>query len=125
MLATLLTLGFACGGGDAPPPGYVGAVPGARGQFALSELQGKTFVDSTGALGGGEWIVGPFGVVPNPVSEKGPVVRLSRGGDERWLPIETDGDVADFVKRVTGRESELVAGRTSVAYRNALKLPDP
>lgn len=117
---------FACSnaGDPAPAPGYVGVVPGARGQFELAALVGKTFVDETSAFGGGEWTVGPFGVVPNPVSEKGPVVRLARGGEERWLPIETDGDVADFVRRVTGATAT-VSGRTSVAYRNAMKLPDP
>lgn len=128
--ASLLLVSICCGcsalvGTDPPPPGYVGTVPGAKGQFALSELVGKTFEDHAGAFGGGAWTVGPFGVVPNPVSEKGPVVKLTQGGNERWLPIETDGDVADLTMRVTGTRSELVSGKTSVAYRNAMKLNDP
>jgi len=127
-LLLLVSFAGACSaldGSDPPPPGYVGTVPGAKGQFALAELVGKTFVDNTGAFGGGEWTVGAFGVVPNPVSEKGPVVKLTQAGNERWLPIETDGDVADLTMRVTGKRSELVSGKTSVAYRNAMKLTDP
>jgi hypothetical protein len=121
-LLVLATAG--CGANSPPPPGYNGPVPGAKGQFALSELAGKTLVDTTGAFGGGEWTVGPFGVVPNPLSEKGPVVRLTRGADERWVPIETDGDVADLVLRVTGERSAFVDGKTSVAYRNVMKIPE-
>ncbi|MFH0944978.1 MAG: hypothetical protein V2A76_07250 [Planctomycetota bacterium] len=104
---------------DTPPPGYSGPVPSARGQAVLQELEGQVLTDGTGAFGGGDWTIGPFGVIPNPVSGKGPVVLLEQDGETRYLPVETQGDVADLYRRVTGRTSPLVKGGTSERYLKA------
>lgn len=123
VLAQLVACGWL--GDETPPPGYSGPVPSARGQAVLLELQGRTFSDETGALGGGEWSIGGFGVVPNPVTGKGPVVTLRQGAEVVYLPVEFQGDVADLYRRVTGRESPLMAGedrKLGESYRRALKL---
>lgn len=115
---------------DPPPPGYSGPLPSARGQAVLGELQGQVLEDRTGALGGGRFVIGPFGVIPNPVTGKGPVVVLAKEGpgdageEVRHLPVEREADVADLFERITGAASPLVrAGETSTNYRRALGLP--
>lgn len=124
MRRTLLTLFIAltslisCAS-DAPPPGYTGSVPSARGQAVLHELQGQILTDEAGVFGGGDWTIGPFGVIPNPVSGKGPVVLLQQDGETQYLPVETQGDAADLYRRVTGRSSPLVPdpGKMSERYK--------
>jgi len=63
--------------------------------------------------------VGPFAVVPNPRTGKGPVVRLDGPSGAVWLPMETDGDVVDLVTRVRGTAPDGFGGRPSDAYRAA------
>ena len=105
---------------DPPAPGYSGPYPSAKGQAVLRLLQGQVFNDVQGLIGGGAWTVGPFGVVPNPVTGKGPVVLLTQGDRTVYLPVETLGDVADLHRRVTGSDSPLVSGQTGANYRRAL-----
>jgi hypothetical protein len=93
-------------------PGYHGPLPSVEARALLKELRGRSFEDVDGVYGGGKWVVGAFGVVPNPVSGKGPVIYIDRSGPvqagddadgRRWIPVETDGDVARFYEVVTGQ----------------------
>jgi hypothetical protein len=95
-------------------PGHAGPVPSVEARAMLKELRGRSFEDGSGDHGGGTWVVGAFGVVPNPVSGKGPVIYIerpeSRGtpiryGEEepgRWIPMVADADIARFHELVTG-----------------------
>src|SRR5688572_3022296 len=61
-------------------PGYSGPLPSVKARDLLKELRGRSFEDTDSAYGGGVWVVGAFGVVPNPVSGKGPVIYIERAG---------------------------------------------
>lgn len=114
-----------CGSSDSggePLPAYTGPMPGARAQFILGELVGRTFVDRDNVFGGGEWTVDTFAVRENPTSLNGPVILLRQGSSERFVPIECDGDASELWFRVTGERSNVVSGATSDAYRTTLKL---
>ena len=95
-------------------PGYNGPYPGGEAQSALKALRGRTVKDSAGR----EWTINWFAVVPNDASKKGkgPVVELEREGVKRHLPVESDGDAADFYKRVTGEEHPTVKGSPESEY---------
>jgi hypothetical protein len=115
-------------------------VPSGTAQGALKELRGQWLKGAGGVLGPEELvIVAGFAVVPNPVTGKGPVVILERPtaegaarakanartqgeGGHFWVPVETDGDAADFIRRVTGSAPAGLAGPTSAAYRKTLGL---
>ncbi|MFG0319701.1 MAG: hypothetical protein ACF8XB_20690 [Planctomycetota bacterium JB042] len=94
VLALLLV---ACAKGPAPV-GYDGAVPSGEGQMILGGLRGETLTDENGA----RWTIGPFGVVPNPVTGKGPVVLLRRGEEVRYLPVATDEEARALAESVRG-----------------------
>lgn len=96
MLIFAALVSFSCDRG-APPLGYQGQIPSPAAQMALKALSGQTAKDKAGA----EWKIVGFMVGPS-----GPVVKLSRPGQERSVPVETDGDAADFVERVTGTRPE-------------------
>ncbi|KAF0244400.1 MAG: hypothetical protein FD180_2521 [Planctomycetota bacterium] len=100
------------------PPGYSGPYPNGDGQAALRPLQGKSIKDSAG----NEWIIGPFAVIPNDASPKGkgPVVQLKRGTVERWLPVESNADVADLHHRATGTAHPTLSGTPGKLYADAL-----
>ena len=89
---------------------------------ALQSLKGKSLVDSTGALGGGSWTIGDYGVADNPISGNGPVLSLVQGQVTKLLPVETEGDVANLVQTVTGQSSGLAGGELSTNYQTALGL---
>lgn len=65
------------------------------------------------------WVVVSFGVIPNPVTGKGPVAVLTQGKQSAYIPVLTNADCADLYKRVTGKTSKL-AGKVSTTYSNAL-----
>ena len=131
----LALAGCPSGREDPPEPGYSGPVPSEAAQRALAGQRGLVFRDETGALGGGDFeIVDGFAVVPNALTGKGPVVSLTRKGggsaplDARqgadghfWVPVLTDGDAADFCRRVSGSIPHL-EGDTSEIYRRTLGL---
>jgi hypothetical protein len=132
--ALLSSLGLviltACAGDANPPaqrdtapvaPGYHGPLPSVEAREVLKELTGRSFKDTDGAHGGGEWVVGAFGVVPNPVTGKGPVISIERresvgtpvryGGEDpgrRWIPMEHDADIARFYELVTGEPATVL-----------------
>lgn len=108
---------FACARREPPPPGYGGSVPSGSAQRALDALDGRTIAFAQGAA---PWTVAGFAVVPNPVTGKGPVVRLTQGKLERYVPMPTDAEVADFVARVDGR-TEAPLPALDAAYRAALR----
>ena len=115
--AGLASLGsMACARREMPPPGYDGAVPSGAGQRALNAVDGRTVAFAQGAA---PWTVAGFAVVPNPVTGKGPVVRLTQGKLERYVPMPTDAGVDAFVARVHGR-TEAPASNLDAAYRAAL-----
>lgn len=90
---------------------------------ALGALKGKTLADATGALGGGDWTIGDFGVVKDVLGGKDPVVALAQNQVTKYLPIGTEGDAADLVTRVTGSASSVLkSGALSDGYSKALGL---
>lgn len=125
--------------------GYSGPYPSAAAQRALREIRGRTLapevLGSAFAVANGvELQIESFGVVPNPVTGKGPVVRLreshrdvtpmdlgaEQGEDGVWfVPVLTDGDAADLVQRATGTAPVNFGGVTSAEYRNALSIETP
>lgn len=118
---SILLLALLCSascGGTTAPVGYSGPIASVEARNLLGELRGLTFDDAAGELGGGTFTVGPFGVIPNPRTGKGPVVQLEGPRGEVWLPMEADGDVADLWTRVHGSAPDGVAGSTSDAYRS-------
>lgn len=120
-------------------PGYSGPYPSAAAQQALHAIAGKTIVSDSLGLHGEALVVSAFGVAPNPVTGKGPVVILRQqgavptphdpnapqGADGRWyLPVLTDGDAADLVWRATGETPHDFGGSTSSVYRATLGLEE-
>ena len=117
-----LVLGFALGCnslGQSGKPGYRGSVPSPTAQAVLRDLRGQSWTDPLGTFDGGSYEVGPFAVIPNEVSPKGkgPVLRLDQGEKSVFLPLETDGDVADFFFKVTRRVAPGLSGDMSSTYR--------
>ena len=101
-----------CAPRPAPPPGYSGTIPSGPAQQALKALSGRTFTDADGTFGGGEWKLGGF-----LVDGTGPSAILWRPSGERRVPLETDGDVGDFIRRVTGEAPVGIGGPLGGRYR--------
>ncbi len=84
------------------PPGG-GILPSEDALALLQTLSSREFEDTANAFGGGTWTVGKLVVIPNPLTSrsKGPLVSISQGAREEWLPVERDGDIAylDFLVR--------------------------
>lgn len=99
------------------PVGYSGPIASVEARNLLAELSGATFEDTSGALGGGTFTVGPFGVIPNPRTGKGPVVLVDGAAGTRYLPMHTDGDVADLWAHVKGAPPAGIDMAMSDAYR--------
>jgi len=124
LLATLLALialaVFSSCSSAPGAPGYSGPVPSPLAQQHLRDLAGSTFNDMGNELGGGDWSVGPFGVIPNNASAggKGPVVRFEQDRVSKYIPVECDADVADLVKRVSGKTLSALEGDLSDAYKS-------
>jgi hypothetical protein len=114
-----LVLMSGCGQRSAPKPSYAGPVVSPYAQQVLAKLAGKSFADTSGALGGGRWVVGGFAVVPNRVSAggMGPVVMIRQGQKRHYLPMEYDGDAADLYERVRGQRHALLDGKQSENYQ--------
>jgi hypothetical protein len=124
-------IGYGCGGAATNDVGILAesAVSDAQGALgsqvstALAGLKGKTLTDTTGALGGGDWTIGDFGVVADIAGGEDPVVAVAKGQVKKYIPIGTEGDAADLVTRVTGSSSSLLkSGTLSDGYRQALGL---
>ena len=101
-----------------PPPGYDGPCPSGIAQEVFKkEKETLRFKDD----GGREWEIGAFAVVPNPVSRggKGPVVSVRHEGQERWLAVECDGDVAELYRRIYGVSSATLKGKPSQAFQDS------
>jgi hypothetical protein len=90
---------------------------------ALGGLKGSVLNDATGALGGGNWTIGDFGVVADVAGGKDPVLAVAQNQVTKYIPIGTEGDAADLVTRVTGAASPaLKSGALSNGYQQALGL---
>ncbi len=102
-----------------PPTGYSGPVISQTAQRVLLNMEGESFFDDLGVLGGGEWTIGRFGVVPNPVSVsgKGPVLKIRQLDNGQFMPMEADGDVADLYRRVHGSLPDSFDTTQSMAYK--------
>jgi len=103
-----------CGAPDVPakPPS-----PGAGAQRAL--ICGAVLHDRAAVFGGGDWVVGEYANGPYMLEgqhTRGGFVPLHQGDDVRHLPIETDGDVADFYRMIEKRGPRGV-GTQSKRYR--------
>ncbi len=115
LLALVVAL-LAC----SPPQevGYDGPLPSSEARAAcLTPIIGRSFVDASGALGGGELFVVGF------VVGAAPTVRLERergSGDFLFIEVYTDGDVADLYERVTGERMARFEGELSESYRARL-----
>lgn len=99
----------------AAPPGYDGPVPTGRGQTLLSQLAGERV--TIAAFGPGEWEIGGFAVIPHSGGSKGPVLVVSQGDQQRYVPIESDADAADLYRRVHGAAPEGFDAVLSDRYR--------
>ncbi|MBL8862516.1 MAG: hypothetical protein JNK02_10960 [Planctomycetes bacterium] len=130
----------ACADDVGAAPSYEGPLPSPTAQSALQGLVGRTLDLGGLAPEGTRLSVRAFGVVPNAVTGKGPVVQLRapgaealphdpnapQGADGRWiLPVVSDGDAADLVLRATGSPPAEFGGPTSAAYRAALAAEEP
>lgn len=114
-LATCV-LSTACGS-DRPVVGYDGPIPSDEARQLLEELQGETIADAGGLLDADGLELDGFAVIPNPRTGKSPVMRVSRGDRVEWIPLLTDGDVADLYRRVRGSAPDGIEGEMSEAYR--------
>ena len=103
---------------DSVAPGYSGPIVSSKGQKVARGLAGASFTDKDGNLGGGEWTIVSFAVVPNPRTGKGPVVEIRKGTRVEYLPMESDGDVIDLYRRVHDSPPEGLSGDMSQAYRS-------
>lgn len=126
-------LSFVACGGSSVSDVATGAVATASSQAssalggnvtsALSSLKGQTLTDATGALGGGDWTIGDFGVAQDVVAGKDPVLAVAQNQVTKYIPIGTEGDAADLVTRVTGSSSSVLkSGALSDGYQKALGL---
>jgi len=113
---TLLALSVGCT--STPPARNADPHPSTAAQAALHELYALEFDDTASRYGGGKLIVTGFAVSPDGT---GPVVLLERDGITHYLPVETDGDVADLFLRVLGQPHETITGELSDAYRAATR----
>lgn len=108
--------------GQPPPPETSHPVASPEARAVLGELKGRSFTDREGVFGGGEWTVGSFSVThyPGETWRKGPHVSLTHGATSRHLPMESDGDVADLYRRVTGEPHPTLDAEMSEAYKAAI-----
>lgn len=98
-------------------------VLGGHVTSALAGLKGKKLTDVTGALGGGDWTIGDYGIVADVLGGKDPVLAIAQNQVTKYIPIGTEGDAADLVTRVTGTKSSLLtSGALSDGYQKALGL---
>ena len=125
-LGVVLLMATACGQNEsekAPTaPGTAQGLPSIEARRELQEILGGALRDAE-TLGAGAWKVGGFSVAPYPAPDgtttKGPHVVLVRFGDQEvhYVPLDTDGDIADLIRRVTGNVPEGLATETSPAGR--------
>jgi len=109
-LSTLFAgcIALAACGSERTSVGYDGPNPFVEARRLAHELEGETIADTGGAFGAGVWIVGPFGVVPNPRTSKSPVVQVPFSEARDRIPLLSDGDVADLVRRVRGLRPKIM-----------------
>lgn len=69
------------------------------------------------------WEIAIIRKTPHPVTggKLGPVLVMSQGTDVRVIPIQSDGDVADLYKRVTGAASPGINESPTAPYLEAWK----
>jgi hypothetical protein len=116
-LLALAGLLAACGDEAPSPTAWSGGVPSAAALEALKSIEGRGFFDTDGVLGGGRWTVGPWAVVENPLTVKGPVVVVRQGERTAYVPVETDGDAAHLYQVATWTNHPTLRGDLSPAYR--------
>lgn len=91
-------------------------VPSQAGIDAAYSLCGQELVEHGGRWGDGLWIVAHFVVLPHDGVKRGWVM-VEKGRLVHYIPVETDGDVADLWRRVRGAAPEHLRGEQSEAYR--------
>ncbi len=110
--------------------GYDGEFPSAAGKAAVMELDGQSFEDKLGRLGGGTWSIhvnmgspmysrGPAQaemIEARSRITKGPSVVFEQGKRCYNIPCETDGDVGEVWQLVRDRAHPSIKGEQS---RNA------
>jgi hypothetical protein len=110
----------ACGPG---PVGYQGSLPSIAARRTLADLVGKSFPPGTVAFTAREVrvagsVVGPNGLTLF-VDESG-AAEAGRTPRRHWIPLQTDGDVADLHRRLTGTTPAGLGGDLSSAYRRTM-----
>ena len=91
----------------------------------LHDLLGKCFADDEKVFGGGTWTVGVLTdstyLTSNSNKRRGANIVIEQDNARRHLPMEADGDVADFYHRVVGVETpDLTGSFRSPAYDIAI-----
>lgn len=141
-LAFAISFGYgaACSPESRAAPRYEGPAPSAAWQSVLRGLSGKRLSRTSLGAPGDELFVESFFIGANPVTGFGPVVTLvttravgrpfdvkaPQGSEGRWiLPVMTDGDAADFERRVSESvgvddSARSIAGETSAIYRKII-----
>jgi hypothetical protein len=119
-LAIVFGYGAACSPESRASPRYEGPAPSPAWQTILRGLSGEQLADTKLGSPGDTLVVEAFFISANPVTGLGPIVTLvtpraigrpfdvnaPQGSEGRWiLPVITDGDAADLVRRVTGSVS--------------------
>ena len=97
----------------------------AAAERVLHDLLGKIFSDDENAFGGSTWTVGVLTNSTYSTSDgnqrRGTHLVIEQNGTRRHVPMEADGDVADFYHRVVGVETpDLTGSFRSPAYDIAI-----
>lgn len=121
MRALLLAACFALACGQSA--GYRGPLPSVEARVdCMTPLRGLTYVDTTGAFGGGPLTVVGFIVGAQPTITLERPAADAAGKTRYWVVVLTDGDLADFYQRVTGTRAPEYEGPLSEDYRLSLGL---
>ncbi len=92
-------------------------VPSQAGIVAADSLRGHELVEHSGRWGDGPWMVEHFVVLPHEGVKRGWLI-VQKQQVEHYIPVETDGDVADLWRRVRGAAPDHLRGEQSEAYRD-------
>jgi hypothetical protein len=124
LAAPFLVAAIAACGSHPLPPGYDGELPSPAARRSLGALAGAHLAVAAGEIPAGEYRVGTFAVVPNPIAGKSGGVMLAADAERAFLPLLRDADVADLHRRVGAALPAEIAvaarGEVSAAYARAL-----
>lgn len=119
LLSGLFGLVCCCG---QPPVGYRGPLPSVVARQSLTALWGCKLAAGSVAFTTSEveliaFVVGPHGPTVSGVELGAPAGTEAK---RHWIPVLTDGDIADLHLRATGSVPAGLAGDLSEGYRKLL-----